>query len=79
MNHAIEALHVSLETARYNEPILRAEGRIEEADACKERAEEIQDAITCLWVEHHHRQLQGYQLLRERYRKEMMDQIAVTA
>lgn len=51
MNHAIATLQIALDTALNNEPIHRAEGNIEQADACRAHIEEYNEAISHLtWI-----------------------------
>ncbi len=48
MNHAITTLQIALDTARNNEPIHRAEGNIEQADACRAHADELEAGLAAL-------------------------------
>jgi hypothetical protein len=50
MNHSIAVLRIALETARNNEPILRAEGKIEEADSLKVEIEDLYQTLARLHV-----------------------------
>lgn len=48
MDHAISTLRISLENAQINERVMRGEGRTEEADACRARAESYIEALAAL-------------------------------
>lgn len=48
MDHAISTLRISLENAQINERVMREEGRTEEADACRARAESYIKALAAL-------------------------------
>jgi hypothetical protein len=48
MQHAISILEIALDTARNNEPIHRAEGNIEQADACRAHAESLIEGLSAL-------------------------------
>lgn len=48
MDHAITTLQIALDAAKNNEPIHRAEGNIEQADACRAHAEGLIEGLSAL-------------------------------